>query len=245
MVTVPCNLCGADDTTVVAERDRYGLPTRIVQCRGCGLRYINPRQTADEYAAFYQHGYRPLLERWLKRPYPLSEIETDQWRYAADTTSALARWLEPYAGGSVLDVGGSTGVVGRMCRARWGMTVTVVDPSADELARARDCQTICGSAETVDLPTVDVALVCRTLDHLLDPLGVLRRLRACARLLVVDVNNVDGWPPDHRYKVDHPYAFTEQTLKAMVAAAGWTIQAQWRRRGPQYVGVVCRTEEAA
>lgn len=224
---------------MVAERDRYGLPTRVVACRGCGLRYQTPRMTAADYAAFYRSGYRPLLETYLRRPYPLREIEAEQWTYAADLTNAVARWLAPGGGGALLDVGGSTGTVGRLCRARWGYAVTVIDPSPEELAQARDCATVCASAEAVDFPACDVALLCRTVDHLLDPRGVLERLRTAARTLVVDAMHVDGWPAEARYKVDHPYAFTAPTLKAMVEAAGWQVRAQWWRRGTQYVGFVC------
>ena len=240
---VACNLCGLDDATVIAERDRYGLETRIVQCKGCGLRYQNPRMTLEAYAEFYRGEYRALIERLMGRPYPLAEIEADQWRYAADLTNAAARWLEPTAGGALLDIGGSTGIVGRLCRARWGHHVTVIDPSPEELARARDCRTICAPAESATFPRADVALMCRTVDHLLDPKGVLTRLARVARLLIVDAMDVDGWPENSRYKVDHPYAFTGQTLMAVVRAAGWRVRAQWRRRGNQYVGLVCSPQE--
>ena len=39
MEHVRCNLCGADDTKLVALIDQL----RIVRCNRCGLTYVNPR----------------------------------------------------------------------------------------------------------------------------------------------------------------------------------------------------------
>lgn len=241
---VPCNLCGTTPTAIVATKDRYGLPTRIVQCVQCGLRFINPRMTAESYAAFYRDGYRPLVKTLyaqMGQPYSLRTIEQSQWEYARELAGEVGRFLP--AGGTLLDVGGSTGIVGRAFRKQWGFDVTVLDPSPEELARATGCRTICGSAETAELPPVDVALLCRTMDHLLDPLAVLRRLRQCARLLIVDSRDADAWPAGSRYQVDHPYAFSARTLAAMVRRAGWAIQHTWTRRTGKYVGLVCSPQE--
>lgn len=67
---VRCNLCGADDTTVVQE----GLPIeadaalrfrssgdevsqdRIVRCRRCGLEYVNPRLRSEAILTGYSEG---------------------------------------------------------------------------------------------------------------------------------------------------------------------------------------------
>lgn len=243
---VPCNLCGGTEVSVVAEQDRYGLPTRIVACVACGLRFISPRMSAEGYAAFYAHGYRPLFERLIGRPYTLRDIEADQLRYAADLGRTVAGRIP--ATPRLLDLGGSTGIVARHFRQMFGGTATVVEPCADELARATGCVPIHGSAETVTFPpaSVDVVLLCRTVDHLLDPKGVLQRARewiAPSGVLVVDAMDVEAWPEQARYKVDHPYAFTADTLRALVEAAGWTVQQAWTRQQQRYVGLVCGPKE--
>jgi SAM-dependent methyltransferase len=242
--SVACNLCGGVNTTTLAEHDRYGLPVRVVQC-ACGLRYLNPRWTAEGYAQFYRDGYRPLIAHWMQihgdPAQTVEAIEADQQTYGLLVRGAVGPWMRE--GQHVLDIGGSTGVVGRLFKARWGGTVTVIDPAPDELARATGCQTICGSAETVDFPKADVALLCRTIDHLLDPKGVLLRLRQAVTRLVVDAMDVDAWNAPHRYKVDHPYAFTGKTLQQMVKAAGWRIERAWLRRNRKYVGLLCSPQE--
>lgn len=234
---VRCALCGADADRVVCDRDRYGLPIRVVQCE-CGLQYQNPRLSADQYARFYRDTYRALIARW-DDTYSLASMEADQWMYAANLSNVVAPWMTD--GMRILDVGGSTGIVGRLFRARWGGSVTVIDPSPDELARAIDCTTICAAAEEATFPPADVALACRTLDHLLDPVGVLRRIRA--RVLVVDAADVMRWPAHGRYKIDHPYAFTAATLTRVVEAAGWHVERMWSRRQGWYVGLIASPQE--
>lgn len=238
---VGCALCGTRPTVVVATQDRYGLPTRVVRCVSCGLRFINPRMTPEAYAQFYQHGYRPLLAQLFQRTYTADSIQADQMQYARDLAQEVAPWMP--RGGTLVDVGGSTGIVARHFRDRFGLEPTVIDPAPDELARATGCHTICASAEDAVIPPSDVALLCRTIDHLLDPLGVLVRLRRAAGVLVVDALDVDRWPERWRYKVDHPYAFTRKTFHKLIAAAGWHPVHTWTRRGGKYVGLVCSPQE--
>jgi hypothetical protein len=239
---VSCNLCGPSATVTVANTDRYGFAVRVVECVRCGLRYLNPRMTAEAYTEFYARWYRPLVDKLRDEPQAPFALENEQWQYAAGLSEVIAPFLSP-DGGTAIDVGGSTGVVGRMLRARWGYDATVIDPCLDELARARDCQQIHASAEEAVFPPADVALLCRTVDHLLDPRGVLERLREAAPLLVVDALDVTYWPANSRYKVDHPFAFTARTLSDMVKAAGWHPVEAWIRKGGLYCGLVCRREK--
>lgn len=235
--TVPCALCGGTKTTIIASHDRYGLPAQTVECV-CGLRYLNPRMTADGYSAFYRHGYRPLLSEHFQRSYGVEDILSDQRKYARNLTGLVAAHMP--IGTTLLDVGGSTGIVGQQFRRRWGYTVTVLDPAPDELAKAEGCTTLAGSAEDLDLPTVDLALLCRTIEHLRQPILVLKKLRACASTLVLDARDCDRWPLGQQYQVDHPYAFTRRVLERALAATGWNVTQQWTyANGWRYVGYLC------
>lgn len=54
--------CGAgeEDFDILAERDRYGLKSRTVICRKCGLVMTNPRMTQAGYDYFYDMEYGKL-----------------------------------------------------------------------------------------------------------------------------------------------------------------------------------------
>jgi len=68
---VPCNLCGGDDfqPLCVGSDRRFDLPGAfpIVQCRRCGLIYLNPRPVGEALYRFYPVGqyyaYRPITRR--------------------------------------------------------------------------------------------------------------------------------------------------------------------------------------
>ena len=62
--------CGADNDTVLVEKDRYGLPHRIVICEECALVRANPRLTAEAYQQFYNDEYRKIN-------YPFYVVESD------------------------------------------------------------------------------------------------------------------------------------------------------------------------
>lgn len=59
---VTCDLCDSSEVTVlfasrdVCPSDGAG-PFRVVECRGCGLAYLNPRPEGLELAAYYPDGY--------------------------------------------------------------------------------------------------------------------------------------------------------------------------------------------
>ena len=60
--SVTCNLCGADDTKIIATRSAYGIPLNTVICNRCGLIYHNPRMTLEGFKKFYEHDYRDLIK---------------------------------------------------------------------------------------------------------------------------------------------------------------------------------------
>ena len=48
---VVCNICGIED-----EQFLYNIPERVVQCRRCGLVYLNPRLDQKSLKKIYSKG---------------------------------------------------------------------------------------------------------------------------------------------------------------------------------------------
>jgi 2-polyprenyl-3-methyl-5-hydroxy-6-metoxy-1,4-benzoquinol methylase len=79
MEYVDCNLCGLDDTQILfRKRDKLGITDdefMVVECRRCGLLYVNPRPTEVEMEKFYPETYSwketleadSFLTKWVRR----------------------------------------------------------------------------------------------------------------------------------------------------------------------------------
>ena len=227
-----CNLCGSADLVELSRRDRYGYSASLRMCRRCGLGLLSPRLTAAEYGAFYEDVYRPLVSAFHGRRIDAETVQDDQRAYAAELVELLRETLDSPAR-SVMDVGGSTGLVGGAIKDAFGSEVTVLDPAPAELAvaAAAGMETIAGFAEDFDPAERrwDLVLLCQTIDHLLDVRGTLesmRRMTAADGHAFVDVldlliaarkqGTIEG-----AAKIDHPYYLTHDTAVAFFRRTGF------------------------
>ena len=161
-------------------------------------------------------------------------MQVEQHDYATDLAAFLARALpEPPA--TIIDIGGSTGVVAGAIGAARGAGITVLDPAPDELAvaAAAGMETIEGFAEDYDPQgrSWDLVLLCQTIDHLLDVNATLEAIRGMlggTGRAFVDVLDV-GFMARRRgaiegaVKVDHPFYLTRATAEAYFAKAGLEV----------------------
>ncbi len=233
-----CNLCGAREHAIeVAEHDRYGYPATFVVCGRCGLGYLSPRLSATQYAHFYSEIYRPLVSAYHGRRIDAETVQLEQRDYAAGLAAFLLPLL-PSSPRTILDVGGSTGVVASVLAGHVNARATVLDPSPAELAvaHAAGMETIAGLVEDFDPGerNWDLVLLCQTIDHLLDvrgTLAALRRMTAPGGRAFVDIVDVDVLVGrtgriQRAVKIDHPYYLTRPTAVALFTLTGFTIVAE-------------------
>ncbi len=247
-----CNLCGGVRWTPLTRRDRYGFPAPTTLCEGCGLAVLNPRMTAAAYARFYASVYRPLVSAYHGRRIDARTIQAEQWSYA----EKMARLLEPFVSEGLhrtfLDVGGSTGVVAAHFARRFGWRGTVIDPAPDEVAEARalGIESVEGFVETWNPGgrTFDVIGLFQTIDHLLDVRATLDKIHAILApggWFVMDIVDFRFVAHHNRSveaatKIDHPYAFVEETAEAYLARAGFEPVRKARSADGHLVAYVCR-----
>jgi cyclopropane fatty-acyl-phospholipid synthase-like methyltransferase len=230
-----CNLCGGSTFVGVTHRDRYGYPAGSSGCARCGLVFLDPVMTREAYGAFYTKTYRPLVSAFHGRLIDARTIQQEQREYAVERGDLLAPYLDRQAHRTLLDIGGSTGVVADMLARRFDLRATVIDPAPleTEQAQALGLETIEGLVEEVDLGArrFDVVVLCQTVDHLLDITGTLARVRqllTAGGLLFVDIVDFRAaylrtWSVEGAVKVDHPYYLTEATMVAYLRRAGFEV----------------------
>ena len=233
-----CNLCGASRFRTIAMRDRLGFPVESVMCDQCSLIWISPRMDPAGYAWFYESGtYREMVYSAMKVEDHAAELATSQENYAKLIEGVLTPFLEPLKGQTLLDMGGSTGIIAARLRDKFGVVPIVVDPSREEIAKAagRGLRT---QHATIDsyTPTQPFAAVClfQTVEHLMDVQAGLAKLRSFMRvdgLLLIDAcdvrwNMVRQKSVARAMKLDHPFALTDPVMRAYLARAGFVV---WKR----------------
>jgi 2-polyprenyl-3-methyl-5-hydroxy-6-metoxy-1,4-benzoquinol methylase len=181
--------------------------------------------------------YRPLVSAYHGRTIDAETIQSEQRDYAGELVDFLGGALS-HPPESVLDVGGSAGVVAGAVSEAFGAHATVLDPAPDELAvaEAAGMETISGLMEDHDLGgrTWDLVLLCQTIDHLLDVRATLRAIRETLGpdghvfvdiLDLALVLRVSG-EIEGAVKIDHPFYVTDSTARAYFHRAALRVVAE-------------------
>ncbi|MBM3778560.1 MAG: class I SAM-dependent methyltransferase [Acidimicrobiia bacterium] len=249
-----CNLCGGSRFVVIAHRDRYGYRVEAHACDACGLVFLNPVMTAEAYGRFYRDTYRPLVSAFHGRLIDATTIQGEQREYAAERAALLAPWLAGSGLRTLLDIGGSTGIVAHHLAERFGLDAAVLDPAPLEVDEARKLglETIAGLVEEYDPGDrrFDVVALFQTVDHLLDVGGTLARVRALINpngIFFVDIVDFRAAYLRNRsveaaIKVDHPYYLTEDTMTAYLQQAGFEVLRTDFAADHLHVSYVCRPD---
>ncbi|HKH71312.1 MAG TPA: class I SAM-dependent methyltransferase [Vicinamibacterales bacterium] len=247
-----CNLCGANVLVTITQRDRYGYPAQASACSRCSLVFLNPRMTAAAYSRFYDGVYRPLVSAFHGRIIDARTIQAEQREYAQDRAEFVRPFLTRSGLTTMLDIGGSTGVVAGHFAKVFGLTGTLIDPAPLEVqeARAFGLETITGLVEEYDFGgrRFDFVLICQTVDHLLDVAGTLKRVRELLTpngSLFIDIVDfraayLRNWSVEDAIKIDHPYYLTQDTMTAYLRRAGFeTVRAAYAA-DHLHVSYLCR-----
>jgi 2-polyprenyl-3-methyl-5-hydroxy-6-metoxy-1,4-benzoquinol methylase len=247
-----CNLCGAAGFVILTHRDRYGYPAQAHACRHCGLVFLNPRMTAEAYGRFYDGIYRPLVSAFHGRLIDARTIQAEQRDYAIERAEFIRPFIANTSRRTLLDIGGSTGVVAAHIAREFGLQGTLIDPAPLEVEQAQrlGLATITGLVEQHDFgrQRFDVVIICQTVDHLLDVAGTLARVRqllADTGLLFIDIVDfraayLRNWSVEDAVKIDHPYYLTEQTMMAYLRSSGFEVLRSDYAADHLHVSYVCR-----
>jgi SAM-dependent methyltransferase len=234
-----CEACGSTDHRASAQLD---AATRILRCRRCGLRSVDP------------------LPRWDAAKDDFAELDLERWvaymeqfrraQYRRDL-AMIQRW---HTRGRVLDIGCSTGFFLDEARAR-GFEARGIEasPTAAGYATQRfGLDVVQGEFERVDVEEAafDVVTLFAVLEHMAHPARVIARAAKALRpggLLVVKVPRSDsliahaiyglhrvsggGFAAplrslyDWDYRYPHLYHFSTASLRRLLANAGLRVLA--------------------
>jgi len=217
--SVPCDLCGADDTEVLfttTDRDmRVEGLFPIVRCRRCGLVYVNPRPTQASigryYPALYYKRPRRVLTRGAVMECIKRLIRESQAGYSQGLNGLqvlVGRLLSVVFGdaisvvvpfvpnGRILDVGCNDGkMVAWMVKHGWDVYGVETSPEAAKRATNRGLQVFCGDLLDAGYPSdyFDVVTMSHVLEHVHSPTLVLNEIRRVLKpngMVMIGVPNI-------------------------------------------------------
>jgi SAM-dependent methyltransferase len=227
-----------------------------VLCGRCGLVFLDPRLATAALARYYRSDTFSREVRGEDRPSPAALAYRDlrarrRWRFLAGALPPTGRCLE---------VGCGAGNFLALLRDA-GHEVVGIDPSTGYArhARERGLDVIAGHFPG-DLPRgapFDVAFAFHVLEHVSDPLAFLAAVRARLRpsgLFALEYPDVAlaarrRFLPHSYFERAHLFDFSERTLAAFLARAGFRVGRAWyEERVKPYdrnVLLLCEAAEAA
>ncbi len=217
----------------------YGF---VSGCTRCGILFANPLPSLEELEATYS-----AEGRWGRHRQDEQEKQVSRRRLEAlfEPVAADFDVLHPPAGASALDVGcGLGGMLDALAAQGW--VTCGIDPATKvAFARHRELQSI------PEEPRFDLAVLHHVLEHVTDPLAVLRSLGAAVReggLLLISVPNLDDVVEHGELKYCirsdvHVLAYSTNALTWLAAEAGFRVVHSGRGPGNHRQRVVLARRE--
>jgi 2-polyprenyl-3-methyl-5-hydroxy-6-metoxy-1,4-benzoquinol methylase len=245
MITKACPICGSRAFTSYLTKRVHGTVYDIVSCSDCGLLYVPNQPSQEDLKAFYNAaeyfdgdigGYgSSYLEQ---RP----SIEREARRRIHQIGRILANGAEE-GSRSILEIGCAAGFFLSVAKSK-GWNVRGVELSSEMAEYARqlvECH-IETRFDPNDYPTRSFSVIAlwEVIEHLSDPLATLKEvfeLLVPGGVVALSTPNTGHWHAQRRptwwseFKPPaHLVFFTEVTLRAVLAGAGFTDIAILRTR---------------
>lgn len=199
-VAANCCLCEQDDAAIIGGGEDFEYRTSAdtfttMQCRSCGLVYLNPRPAVEELGRIYPSSYHAFA---------FSETEFGFVFKVRRRLEArrLLRWCEGLpASARIIDIGCGDGfhleILKDFGPKTWQLEGVDADERAVAMARRKGLTIHHGLLEKLALPqeTYDLAISLQTIEHLASPPQLLANVRKLLRpggRLVIVTDNTDS-----------------------------------------------------
>jgi len=239
-----CNLCNADDYMLLTRgrEHEYDNTTddlfSVVECKSCGLIYLNPRPDISELAVIYPSNYYSYNQKKLRdEANPNSILHKLRYKgFQAKINKSLSLCNVEKKPCAILDVGCGDGHTLDLYAREAQVNTYGVDfnLSALKLAQENGHTVYAGSFEEADLPTnfFDLVTATHVIEHVADPRHFLMKTYSLLRpdgilwLETPNIGSIDArwfrqkhWGAYHFPR--HWFFFSRNTLVKLAASVGF------------------------
>lgn len=226
---VVCNVCGSSDSkplfSAIDRLHGFEGTFQYVQCRQCGLVYMNPQIVPEQLHRFYPDDYAPHQPKERTGPGEKKKLKLP---------ACITGTLGPQS--KVLDVGCGRGTFLYRMREHFNCQVFGVDISENAVNCAKnqyDLDVFCG--QIFDAPhadnTFDLVTGWACIEHFPDPDEVVKKLYALCRpggYLLIKTANADSWAArwfkEKWFHLDcprHLHLFSGSNLEMLLSKCGF------------------------
>lgn len=235
-----CIICHVDDIMIDKEANIYlTLPQdiNILKCNRCGLRWLNPMPSIEEYQEIYRSSYFENI------PEDYEKIASERILHFRNRIKDIKKYVGR-DGFHLLDVGAATGEFVHEARSV-GIEADGVEPSELICQQAKEkygVEMIQGDFLDLDLgrDTYDVVHMNHVFEHLSVPQKCLEKVQWILRddgILVIEVPNqfdnildiimrilrMERPKPFTIYSIHHPFFYNTKSLSLFLSQYGFNI----------------------
>ena len=231
---MPCCVCDGKNFEILSEKDRYGLYVPVVICKDCGLIQTNPRMTQEAYNQFYEHEYRKLYVG-KDAPADKDDFFKSEYKHGRGIFQYISENMKREIDNAlIVEIGCGAGGILQYFKDK-GNEVYGVDLGSEYIEFGRVNYNLNIEIGTIDNVikkgiSPDIVIYSHTLEHILDPVGELIKLKSiCSSntYLYIELPGVKNLI--HSYEMNllkslqnaHTYYFTLTALKNALRKAGW------------------------
>jgi 2-polyprenyl-3-methyl-5-hydroxy-6-metoxy-1,4-benzoquinol methylase len=211
----------------------------VTFCKDCGLRFLNPRPSKEEYKSFYKDNSGPLIDIYpLNKKYYADEdlLRMNEYKNKLKKLSRLG------VGKKLLEIGSCTGKFLHEAR-NYGFEIEGIEPNYENCKIAKELYGIdlrVGDVDDQDIQenSFDVIFCSHVFEHLLDPLRIVRLMYKWLRIdgfIVIEVPNQfesfaakrKRWlhldrPQERSFlSIHHAIFFAPRTIRKLMALSGF------------------------
>jgi len=226
METVACE-CRSTTYDVLAKKDRYGLPVKIVICDKCGLIFQNPRLSEESSNDFYANLYRDLYSG-------TSSIE-DYFTFQLLRGKRIARWIHARIGyfpENVVEIGCGAGGNLQAFKEMGCNTIGVdFDKKYLDYGISKGLNLRNRAAGQLSKNAADLVILSHVLEHFLNiekELQVISCLLRDSGHLYIEVPGIFNLQQNFDFlnslQNAHNYYFSLETLQQVMGLYGWQFE---------------------